>query len=126
MYTIQMDRGFTLVSRAIFSQIIFFHHKYLRSNRLHLAVQECQKTENVDLGMLISSTDTCAQCVQQLLLVETNQVRKVSVQITGRLLHVNEKLQQKRRCSIKPPVNFRFHPFATCTLCITVTTVLCI
>ena len=47
-------------------------------SRLEEAVRECQKTANVDLQKLITNSESCAQCLQHLVAMETNPTRVVS------------------------------------------------
>ena len=67
-----------MLGRSLFCKGRYASCTLFSSIRLEEAVRECQKTANVDLQKLITNSESCAQCLQHLVAMETNPTRVVS------------------------------------------------
>ena len=49
------------------------------ASKLEMVSEECKKTEDVDIDGMLTNTNQCIQCLNELADVETNKTRLVSI-----------------------------------------------
>ena len=52
------------------------------ASKLEIVSEECKKTEDVDIDGMLTNTNQCIQCLNELADVETNKTRLVSTYFT--------------------------------------------